>query len=131
MLRSTFVKFLMSILKRQVNSLLNFESFFIFMRNNSSVNFKLMHILFWIKGSHQSPNIETFKCSGEILPYFSCHFPNHKSVFSSDFASIFNVVKDNASVIFQVKHYILCMKETKQSENFENFECSGQNSCHF
>ena len=51
------------------------------MTHNSSVNFKLIHILLWIKGSQQSPNFETFKCSGEILSYSSCHFPNHKSVF--------------------------------------------------
>ena len=59
----------------------NCTSFFIFMTHNSSVYFKLMHFLLWIKGSHQSPNFETFECSGEYLPYYSCHIPNHKSVF--------------------------------------------------
>ena len=34
--------------------------------HNSSVNFKLIHFLLWIKGSHQSPNFENFKWSGEI-----------------------------------------------------------------
>ena len=71
----------MSTLKRQVNSSSNFASFFIVMTNGSSVNFKLIHFLLWIKGSHQSPNFETFKCSGEHLPYSSCHIPNHKSIF--------------------------------------------------
>ena len=45
--------------------------------HNSSVNFKL--ILFLL--SYQSSNFETFKCSGETLPYSSCHFSNHKSFF--------------------------------------------------
>ena len=30
--------------------------------------------------NYQNSNFETFKCSGENLPYSSCHFPNHKSV---------------------------------------------------
>ena len=41
-----------------------------------------MHFLLWTKESHQNPiNFDTFKCSGENLPNFSCHFPNNKSVF--------------------------------------------------
>ena len=47
----------------------------------SPVNFKLIHVLLWIKGSHQSFNVETYECSGENLPIFSCHFWNHKTVF--------------------------------------------------
>ena len=80
MLRSKFVKFLMPIFK-QVNSSSNFASFFIVMAHNFSVDFKLTLFLLWIKGSHQYANFETFNCSGENLPYSSCHFPNHKSVF--------------------------------------------------
>ena len=62
------------------------------MTHNSPVNFKLMHFLLWIKGSHQSPNFETFECSGENLPNFSCYFPNSKPQvsFSSSFASLSN-----------------------------------------
>ena len=80
-LKSKFVKFLMSILKRQVNSSSNFTSSFIVMTQTSSVNFKLIAFLLWIKGSHQSPNFVTLKCSGESLSCSSCHFPNHKSLF--------------------------------------------------
>ena len=54
---------------------------FINLKHNFPVNFKHIHFLLWIKGSHQSPNFDTFKCSGEDLPNSSCHFPNHKSVF--------------------------------------------------
>ena len=69
----------MSILK-QVNSYANFSSFFIVMTHNSPVNFKLMHFLLWIKGSHQSPSFDTFEYYGKNLPN-SCHFTNQKSVF--------------------------------------------------
>ena len=51
------------------------------MTQNSPVNCKLMHFLLWIKGSPESPNFETFECSGENLPNSLCHFLNHKSVF--------------------------------------------------
>ena len=67
---SIFVKLLMLTLKLQVNSSSNFASFFIVMADNSSVDFKLILFQLWIKGSHQNPNFETFKCSGEI-----CHIP--------------------------------------------------------
>ena len=69
-LRSKFVKFVMSALKWQVSSSSNFVSFFIVLTDNSSVNFKLILFQLWIKGSHQNSNFETFKCSGEI-----CHIP--------------------------------------------------------
>ena len=46
-----------------------------------SVKFKLIHFLLWTKESYQSPNFDTFNCSGENLPNFSCHFSNHKSAF--------------------------------------------------
>ena len=80
-LRSKFVKFLMWTLKRQVNSSSDFAWFFIVMTHNSSAAFKLIHVLLWMKRSHQSPNFEIFKCSGENLPYSSWHCPSHKSVF--------------------------------------------------
>ena len=46
---SVQVKILMSILKRQVNSFLNFPSFSVFMTHTYSVNFKLIDSLLWIK----------------------------------------------------------------------------------
>ena len=81
MFRSKFIKFLLSILDWQVISSSNFASFFVIMTHNSPVNLKLIHFLLWIKGSHQSANFEALKWSGENFPNFSCHFPNHKSVF--------------------------------------------------
>ena len=80
-LGSKFVKFLMSILKRQVNSTSNFVSFFIAITHNSPVSFKFILFLLCIKGFNESPNFENFVYSGENLSNSSCHFPNHKSVF--------------------------------------------------
>ena len=80
MLGSKFVKFLMSILK-QVSSCSNFVSFFVAMKGNSTLNFKMTHFLLWTTGSHQSSTCDTFKCSGKNLPNSSYHFPSNKSVF--------------------------------------------------
>ena len=65
----------------QVNSFSNFASFFIAMTHSSPVNFKLLHFILWIKGSHESPNFKALKCSDENLPKLSCHFLNYKSIF--------------------------------------------------
>ena len=70
----------MSILKRKVNSSSIFVSFFIVTTYNSSVNFKLIHFLLWTKGSHQSPNFDIFKCSGQNLSNCSCQFSNDKLI---------------------------------------------------
>ena len=79
MYESKFVKFFTWILKWQVNSSSDFSSFFSVITLNSFVNFKLVHLLIWAKGSYQSPNFDTFECSGESLPNSKC--PNRKSVF--------------------------------------------------
>ena len=93
--------------------------------NSSSVNFKPIHILLWIKGSQQSPKSQV---SWWKIAIFLVSFSKPQVSFSLNFASHFSVMKDNSNVI------ILCTKGTNQSGNFENFECSGQNSpnsCHF
>ena len=129
MLGSKFVKLHMSILKQQVNSLSNFASFFIVMTHNSS---KLIHFLPWIKGSHQSPNFETFKY--HVMSFSKVKFSKWPHVIFqrtsqfSNFASLCSVMKHNSSVLFWVKCYVLCTKGTNQSGNFKNFECSCQNS---
>ena len=46
------------------------------------MNFKLILFELWIEGSHQNPNFETFKCSGEIchIPYVIFQTPSHLKV---------------------------------------------------
>ena len=99
-LGSTFVKFLMSILKRPVSSFLIFVSLIIVMTHNSTVNFKLMHFLLWTKRSHENTNFDIFKCSDENLLNSSCHFPNHKSVFLQ--------ILHNSSVSWKITPLYFC-----------------------
>ena len=92
-LGSKFVKFFISLLKRQVNSSSNVASFFITMIHNSSVNFKLIHFLLWIKESHKVPVLRLLSTLVKI-----CQIP-HVS-YSSNSVLFFSVMKDNSSILF-------------------------------
>ena len=122
----------MPVLKLQVNSSLNFASFFIAMTHNSCENFKVIRFLLWTERSHQSPNFDTFKCSGENVPNFSCDSSNHKSVFLQNL--------HNSSVSWKITPMYFCSSNIiyfghNESIKTNSFECSGQNllssSCQF
>ena len=117
----------MSILKR-VNSSPNFASFLIVMTHNSSVNFKLIHFLLWIKGSYQSPNFETCECSGKNLPSSSNYFPNHKSSFLQIFHHLSLLRKITPLHFLSSNIIYFGQKEPIKVHVFETSECSGQNS---
>ena len=123
-LRSNFVKF-MSILKRQVSSSSIFVSFFIIMTHNSTVNLKLIHFLLWRKGSYQSSNFDTFKCSGENLQSSSCHFPSNKSVFLQILHHSSISWKITPLYFFSSKNTYFAQKESIKMKIFETFEYSG------
>ena len=44
--------------------------------------------------------------------------------FSLNFASLFDVIRDNFSVLFQLKLYMIWTKGAHQSAKFQTFECS-------
>ena len=125
----------MSIWKRNVNSSSNFASFFIVKTHNSSVNFKFIHFLLCMTGSHQSPNIETFECFGENLPNSSCHFPNHKSVFLQILHHLSVSWKITPLYFFGSNIIYFGQKYAIIVQIFETFECLCQNlsnsSCQF
>ena len=152
----------------QVNSSSIFASFFIAMTHNSPVNFKLTHFQLWTKESHQSHNLETFKCSGENS---SCYFLNQKLLFlqilhhslvsskitflsqklpertnqSAKFTKFLSFLKQQIIFFFKFFHqswvpsnitplYFLIwsiiyfgQKQPIKLQNFEIFDCSGQN----
>ena len=97
-LESKFVKFLISVLKWQVNSSSNFALVFIVMTHNSSANFKVIPFLLWTKGSHQSPSFDTFKCWWKFDKFIKTFFKVQLS-FSSKFAYLCSVMRDNSSVL--------------------------------
>ena len=113
----------------------SFASIFSAIKRSSPVNFKLIHFLLWIKGSHQSPNFETFECSGENLPNSSCHFWKHKSVFLQNLHQSSVLSKITPLYFFGSNILYFGQKQPIKVQIFEIFECSGQNlsnsSCQF
>ena len=101
--------------------LFNFVSFFIIMTHNSSVNFKLIHFLLWTKGSHESPNFDTLKYSGLMS------FSKPQVGFPSNSASLFNIMKDNSSLLFTSNNIYFAQKEPIKVNIFDTIECSCQN----
>ena len=71
------------------------------MAHNSSVNFKIIPFLLWAKGSHQSPNFDTYLKVKALISFFKPQVS-----FSSKFVSLFSVMKDNSSVLLQLKHLL-------------------------
>ena len=130
-LKSKFVKFLMSVLKWKFNSSSNFALFFIVMTHNSYVNFKVIPFLLWTKGSHQSSNFDTFKCSGENLRNSSCHFPSNNSVFLQILHQSSMSWKITPLYFFSSKNTYFAQKEPIKVKIFETFECSGYKLSNF
>ena len=122
----------MSILKRLVNSSSNVLSLFSISTQKSSVNFQLMHFLLWTGGSHQSSNFETFECCTKSK---LMSFSKPQVSFSSNFPSLFSVMKDNSSVLFSSNIIYFGHKKPINVHISEIFDCSGQNlsnsSCQF
>ena len=133
MLELQIIKFLLSVLKWQVNSFSNLALFFIVMTHDFPVNFKVILFLLWTIGPHQSPNFDTFKCSGENLPY-SCHFPNHKPVFLQILHHPSESWKLTPLYFFRSNIKYFAQLEQMKVHVLGTCKCSGQisrNSCHF
>ena len=104
-----------------------FLSIFIVMTHKSTINFKFIYFLVWIKGSHQSSNFETFECSVKNLPNSSCHFPNHKSIFLRILNHSSVPWKIIPLYFFSSKIIFFGQKQPIKVQIFEIFECSGHN----
>ena len=117
----------MSVLKWQVNSSSSFALFFIVITHNSSANFKVVPFLFLTKGSYQSPNFDTTKCSGENLPNFSNLFSNHKSDFLESLHISSLSWKITPLYFFSSNNIKFAQKEPNKVKIFETSECSSQN----
>ena len=96
------------------------------MTYNSTVNLKLTHFLLWTKGSYQSCNFHTFKCSGENLQISSCHFPSNNSIFLQILHHSLMSWKITPLYFFSSKNTYFAQKEPITVKIFETFECSGQ-----
>ena len=78
--QAKFVKFLMSILKWQFNSSLNFVSTLRLMKGNYTLQFISDNICFYQKEIIKVKIFETFECSGQDLSNSLRQFWNEKSI---------------------------------------------------
>ena len=127
-LKCKFLRFLSTRVKIYQSLHLIFAPFFILMTHNSPVNLKLVHFQLWTKESHQSPNFETFKCSGKNLPNSSRYFPSHKSVFLQILHHFLVPWKITPLYFFRSNITYFSWKEPIKVQIFEIFECSDKNS---
>ena len=106
----------MSFFKARVSSSLNFASFSSIMASSSSV--------LWLK-QYIFEKSSTWKCKfSDMLLLalkfikFFMSFLEPRVSFSSNFASLFSVIRRNSSVLFHLKPYILWTKGAHQSAYF-------------
>ena len=121
----------MLILNSQVNSSSVFVSFFIVIKNNSLANFNLIYFQLWTKKTPLKSQFSDFEVLWWKFAKFLMLFHKPQVSFSSNFASLSSIMKDDSSLLFLVKHYC---KAPIKGQIFETFECSDQNSsnsCHF
>ena len=75
----------------------------------------------------------TSKCKLSDLPLLALKFTEFLSFleprvsFSSNFASLFNVMRQNSFVRFPLNLYMLWTKGANQGANFQTFDCSHEN----
>ena len=132
MLRSKFVKFLMPILKRQVDSSPNFVSLFSFVKDNSCVLFLAQTVYTLLKRSPlkwkflrlSSAQVKicqipyaNFETTSRFLSKFCIPLQFHERLFLCTFFSSNNIY--------------FAQKELIKINLFETFKCSDQNSFKF
>ena len=114
-------------LNGQIRFFSNFESFFIFITNKSPVSFNFINFLLCVKASNESPNFETFGCSGENMPNSSSHFPNHKSVFLQILHHTLVLSNITPLYFFSLNIIYFAQKQPIKVCTFQTFEFLSQN----
>ena len=123
----------MSFLEAKVSFRSNFLSILSAIKHNSSLLSKLKHYIHWSKAALlKRIFFEIFECLGQI-----CQIPHVSFEVNSfsNFKSFVIVVTHNSPVSFKPTYFLLWIKKSHQSPNFETFECSSENlpnsSCYF
>ena len=90
--------------------------------------------MLWTERVHQCIIFQTFECSNESSPNSSRHSWNHKARVYSNFAPLFNVMKDNSSVFFSSNLTYTLNKNRPSKRNLGTLkwlvENSQNSSCH-
>ena len=125
-----FAKFLMSILRAQVNFLQIFNQSSVPPNITPLYPFTSSIIYF---GKKEPIKVQFLRLSSGRIKI--CQFWNGEVDSSSNFISFFIVKTHNSCVNFKLIHFLLWKKGSHQSPTFETFECPGEklpnSSCHF
>ena len=108
----------MSFFKQKVNFSSKCGSFFSVMRDNSSFLAETLFYMLLTKVAHQRASFQTCLLTQKFTILMS--FLESRISFSSNFASLFSVMRHNSSVLF---HLNLCMLLTKRAHQskFQTF----------
>ena len=91
------------------------------MKDNSSVFLYLKPCILWTKRTHRK---EIFRLLSDWVKIHQIPHLKPQVSFSLTFASLFSVMRDNSSVLFQLKLYLIWTKGTHQSAKFHTLDCS-------
>ena len=101
----------------------NFASLFSVMKDNSSALFYLKLLYFGQKELIQAKFSDFWVAGWKFTKFFIWCLKLQVS-FSLNFASLFSVIRDNSSVIFKLKLYMIWTKGAHQGARFQTFVCS-------
>ena len=125
---SKFTKSIMSFFKAQVSSSSNFTSFFSVMTQcyNSSVLFG-SNVYTFDKSSTSKFKLSDLPLLALKFTKFLMSFLEPRFSFSSNFASLFSVMRHNSSVLFHPKLDMFWTKGAHQRANFQSCDCPHEN----
>ena len=102
--------------------------------HHSSVLWHITPLYFLAQTQYTFDKSSTSKCKFSDLPLLALKFTKFlmsflepRVSFSSNFASLFSVMRHNSSVLFHLKLYMLWTKGAHQSANFYNCDYSHEN----
>ena len=127
LLRLKFTKFLMLFFKWKVSFSSKFGSFFSVMGDHSSVLYRLKLYMLLAKVAHKCANFQTYHCPHLKVIEFLKSFLEPRFRFSSNFVSLFSVIRRNSSVLFHLNICILWKNGSNQSASFQTLNCSHEN----
>ena len=98
---------------------MKFASLFSVVKDNSSVFFYLKPLYFVQKFSN-------FWVVAWKFTKFKMSYLKLQVNFTLNFASLFSLMRNNSSVLFELRLYMIWTKEAHQSTKFQTFDCSGK-----
>ena len=118
MSRWKFVKFPISLLKRQVNSSSNFASLFSVMKDDSLLLIYLNQYTLFSKGAHWSKNFSDFQVLESKMVKFLMSILKQQVNSPPNVASLFYDIKDNFSVPFLAQTIYNLLKRSSLTWTF-------------